>query len=149
MTLLDDPRPAHRVAVVTCFDARIDPRAALGYDLGDAHIFRNAGGVVTDDVLRSLAISQHMLDTTRVHLIAHTECGLRTSEHAVQEAVAEATHGRPAITWGAFADLESHLREGARRITSCHYLATTSIETSVLDTASGELRSVELEDQVA
>src|SRR5437763_244692 len=70
--------PARKVAIVTCMDARFDPARALGLDEGDAHVIRNAGGVVTDDAIRSLAISQHLLGTEEIMLIHHTGCGLLT-----------------------------------------------------------------------
>ena len=109
--------PAKGVAVVACMDARLDPARVLGLEEGDAHVIRNAGGVITDDEIRSLAISQHLLGTREIVLIHHTDCGMLTFTDEDFAARLEAEAGeRP--TWEAhtFGDLETNLRDSARRI---------------------------------
>jgi carbonic anhydrase len=112
-------RPRRGLAVVTCMDARIEPISLLGLDLGDAHIVRNAGGLVTDDVIRSLCVSQRVLGTSTIVLIMHEGCGLhRASDTAFAEALAR--DQVPPQTWtaGAFADLEATLRRGLELLRS-------------------------------
>ena len=114
----DLPRvPARRTAIVTCMDARIDPLAALGMHLGDAHVIRNAGALVTDDTIRSLAISQRMLRTSAVVVMGHTDCGLEgLDDSEALEAIAATADQTPPWRPGGFADLDEHVRESVRLI---------------------------------
>ena len=115
--------PALRVAVVTCMDARIDVYRALGLSRGEAHVLRNAGGIVTDDVIRSLAISQRRLGTTAVMLVHHTRCGMAGLDEA--ELIAELTEAAgepPPFPPGAFADVEASVRDSVRRVRTSPWL---------------------------
>lgn len=102
--------PALRLAVVACMDSRIDLFAVLGLRLGEAHVIRNAGGLVTDDVLRSLTLSQSLLDTREIMVIQHTGCGLHGEEDALRERVAAACGVEPPWPLGAFSDVEVSVR---------------------------------------
>ena len=109
--------PSLHTVVVTCMDARIDLFRILGLDLGEVHILRNAGAVVTDDVLRSLVVSQQMLGTTEIMLIGHTTCGLcGTTEEQVRAKVREGTGQDAPFMFGSFDDLEASVRDGVRRL---------------------------------
>jgi carbonic anhydrase len=144
-TLGDLPaRPARKVAVVACMDARLDPARVLGLREGDAHVLRNAGGIVTDDVIRSLAISQHELGTEEIILLHHTRCGMQTfSDEEFAERLAEATGRRPGWQAGAFSDLEQDVRDSIRRIRESDFVPRTgSVRGFVYDVESGRLREV-------
>jgi len=118
-------RPRRRIAVLTCMDARIDPLAVLDLELGDAHVIRNAGALVTDDAIRSLSASQHLLGTEEIVVLMHEDCGM---------------DGGPKEL-GGFDDLETELREGLRRLRESDALATRDrIRGLVVDPASGDLR---------
>jgi carbonic anhydrase len=105
------PRPSKRLAVVTCMDGRIDPLRILAMGLGDIHMIRNAGGIVTEDVLRSLLISQRMLGTREVLIFMHTDCGLAQVDDKRERAAAEAELGqRIPFEFGGFTDLEARVR---------------------------------------
>src|SRR5262252_4361017 len=109
--------PAKRVAVVACMDARLNPYGMLGLSEGDAHVVRNAGGVVTDDVIRSLAISQRLLGTREIVLIHHTDCGMLTFKDDDVKAQIEADTGiRPPFALEAFADVDADVRQSTARI---------------------------------
>jgi carbonic anhydrase len=114
----DPPRvPARRVAIITCMDARIDPLAALGMHLGDAHVIRNAGALVTEDAIRSLAISQRMLHTRSVAIIGHTDCGLEgLDEEAALAAIADEAGTPPSWSLGGFSSVEDQVRESVARV---------------------------------
>jgi carbonic anhydrase len=109
--------PALRLAIVACMDSRIDLFALLGLHLGEAHIIRNAGGIVTDDVLRSLTLSQALLGTREVMVIQHTACGLHGDEDELRARVAEATGTEPPGPLHAFTDVEESVRASLRRLT--------------------------------
>ena len=110
------PRPTD-VAVVACMDARLDPQAILGLASGDAHVIRNAGGVVSDDVIRSLVISQRLLGTTEIMLVHHTDCGMLTfRDDDVKDQIAADTGIRPPFALEAFADLDDDVRQSVARI---------------------------------
>jgi carbonic anhydrase len=133
--------PRLGVAVVACMDARVDLFAALGLDLGDAHVIRNAGGRVTDDVLRSLAISQRELGTKEIMLIHHTQCGLAGFDDAAFRARLSADSGRPP-TWDVpgFADPAAGALESAQRVRACAWLPhRDSVRAFVFDVATGRL----------
>jgi carbonic anhydrase len=136
--------PATGVAVVACMDARLDVSALLGLAEGDAHVMRNAGGVITDDMIRSLVISQHELGTTEIILIHHTECGLMTiTDEGFREKLGASAGMLPPWPVHAFADLDQDVRDGIRRLAESPFLAaTTSIRGFVYDVASGALREV-------
>ena len=136
--------PSRRVAIVACMDARLPPLDALGLALGDAHVIRNAGGIVTDDVIRSLAISQRKLGTTEIVLIHHTDCGMTTITDEAFVAELEADAGEPPpFAIGAFADVEGSVRESIRRLRESPFLPSRDqIRGYVYDVVSGELAEV-------
>lgn len=136
--------PARQVAVVACMDARLPPLDALGLELGDAHVIRNAGGVVTDDVIRSLAISQRKLGTTEIVLIHHTDCGMTTITDEAFAAELEAAAGQPPpFAIGAFDDAEESVRESIRKLQGSPFLASRErIRGYVYDVESGRLAAV-------
>jgi carbonic anhydrase len=116
-------RPNKHLAVVTCMDGRIDPLRILALGLGDIHTIRNAGGIVTEDVLRSLLVSQRMLGTTEVLIIMHTDCGLYGLDDAKERAAAEAeSNQRIPFEFGAFSDLEARVRASVLATQICRYL---------------------------
>jgi carbonic anhydrase len=134
--------PARRFAVVTCMDARIDPAKALGLEEGDAHVIRNAGGLVTDDALRSLAISHWELGTKEVFVIAHTRCGLLTLDNAeLRRKIGDAASG---VDFLPFRDLDASVRENVRRVRESPLLPDSFGATGmVYDVESGRLRVVD------
>lgn len=137
-------RPARRVAVVACMDARVNPYAALGLREGDAHIIRNAGGVVTEDAIRSLAISQRLLGTEEIILIHHTECGMLTfTDDAFRRSIEDEVGVAPAWAAGAFADLEDDVRQSIARIEASPFIPRKhSVRGFVYDVATGRLREI-------
>jgi carbonic anhydrase len=136
--------PARRVAVLACMDARLDPAKALGLSEGDAHVIRNAGGAVTEDAIRSLAISQRLLGTREIVLIHHTDCGMLTfNDDAFRHQIEEETGIRPSWAAEAFSDLDADLRQSMHRIKSSPFLPhTESVRGFVYDVATGRLREV-------
>jgi carbonic anhydrase len=135
--------PARAVAVVACMDARMDVYRLLGLEPGDAHVIRNAGGVVTDDVLRSLAISQHVLGTREVVLVHHTRCGLQgADETAFADQVEQATGARPPWPMRAFTDVDDDVRESVRLVRESPYLIAPEVRGTVYDVETGRLRVV-------
>ena len=143
--------PGRKVAVVACMDARLHPTSALGLGVGDAHIIRNAGGVVTDDVIRSLLISQLLLGTEEVILIHHTDCGMLTfSDDDVKRKVQDATGLRPPFALEAFPDLDEDVRQSIGRVKASPFIPNkTSIRGFVYDVNSGALREVSAERELA
>lgn len=138
--------PARRLAVLTCMDARLDPLAFLGLGLGDAHVLRNAGGRATDDAIRSLIVSSHLLGTQTVLVVHHTDCGmLGLSDEEVRERVRQAVGTDPAgIDFLPFSDLDEGVREDVRRIRACPFLpADVAVWGLVYDVRTGALRPVE------
>jgi len=136
--------PALHTAVVTCMDARIDVYAALGLARGEAHVMRNAGGVVTDDVLRSLAISQRRLGTNAVVLIHHTRCGMEgLDEAALRAELTDAAGAPPPFELGAFASLEDDVRQSIARVQECAWLPhRDAVRGFVYDVDTGRLSEV-------
>lgn len=136
--------PARRVAVVACMDARLDPQALLGLSLGDAHVIRNAGGAVTDDVVRSLAISQRLLGTREIVLIHHTDCGMLTfTDDDFRQSVEADTGIRPPWAAEAFADLETDVRQSVARVVASPFLPhRDAVRGFVYDVSSGALTEV-------
>jgi carbonic anhydrase len=136
--------PSTGVAVVACMDARLNVYAILGLKEGEAHVIRNAGGVVTDDEIRSLAISQRLLGTSEVILIHHTDCGMLTfTDDAFKAGIEKETGIKPAWSAEAFADLDDDVRQSIRRIKASPFVPhTDSVRGFVFDVASGKLREV-------
>ena len=137
-------RPARKVAVVACMDARLDPGALLGLGDGDAHVIRNAGGVITDDEIRSLAISQRLLGTEEIVLIHHTDCGMLTfTDEEFKRAVQDDVGIRPEWDVETFTDLDEDVRQSIRRITSSPFIPhKESVRGFVYDVHTGALREV-------
>ncbi|MFH0520071.1 beta-class carbonic anhydrase [Streptomyces sp. M41] len=139
-----DARPVLQVAVVACMDARLDLHAALGLELGDCHTIRNAGGVVTDDVIRSLTISQRKLGTRSVVLIHHTGCGLETLTEDFRTELELEIGQRPAWAVESFQDVDQDVRQSMQRVrTSPFLLHTDDVRGFVFDVKSGLLREVD------
>lgn len=138
-----DARPVLQVAVVACMDARIDVHALLGLGLGDCHIIRNAGGVVTDDTIRSLTISQRALGTRSVILIHHTGCGLLDLTEDFRHDLEREVGIRPSWAVEAFTDLEQDVRQSMARIrTSAFIPHTDQVRGFVFDVRTGLLSEV-------
>lgn len=136
--------PARRVAIVTCMDARLNPYAMLGLSEGDAHIIRNAGGVVTLDALRSLTISQRLLGTTEIMIIEHTDCGMLTfSDEDFRSQIQAETGIKPLWSAETFDDLDASLRQNIARIKADTAIpARDSVRGFVYDVTTGGLREV-------
>jgi carbonic anhydrase len=136
--------PAKAVAVVACMDARLMPGRILGLEEGDAHVIRNAGGGVTDDVIRSLAISQRLLGTREIILIHHTDCGMLTFADAdLKKAIEDETGIRPPFSFEAFPDLEADVRQSMARIKASPFLVDNqSVRGFVYEVETGKLREV-------
>jgi carbonic anhydrase len=136
--------PATQVAVVACMDARLNPYGVLGLSEGDAHIIRNAGGVVTDDAIRSLTISQRLLGTREIILIHHTDCGMLTfNDDDVKAAIEKDTGLRPPFALEAFSDLDEDVRQSIRRIQASPFIPNKeSVRGFVYDVRTGQLREV-------
>ena len=136
--------PRRRLAIVSCMDARISVHAMLGLAEGDAHVIRNAGGLVTDDTIRSLAISQRKLGTRAVMVIQHTRCGMNgLDETAFRQELERDTGAEPDWPIGAFADVEQSVRDSVERLRSNPYLVhRDAVRGFVYDVESGRLREV-------
>ena len=136
--------PSKKVAVVACMDARVLVGRLLGLDEGDAHVIRNAGGVVTDDVIRSLTISQRLLGTTEIMLIQHTDCGMMTfRDGQLKKQIEEETGIRPPFAFEAFPELEANVRQSMARIHACPYLPhKDAVRGFVYEVETGRLREV-------
>jgi carbonic anhydrase len=136
--------PLSGVAVVACMDARLNVYDILGLGLGEAHVIRNAGGVVTDDEIRSLAISQRLLGTREIVLIHHTDCGMLTfTDDAFKASIQEDTGIKPPWAAESFADLDADVRQSIARIKASPFVPhTDAIRGFVFDVASGKLNEV-------
>ena len=136
--------PARKLAVLACMDARLDPAKVLGLDEGDAHVIRNAGGVVSDDALRSLAISQNLLGTEEIILIHHTDCGMLTfTDEEFAAKLEDETGQRPEWHAHAFDDLEQNVRDSIELIRSSPFVPRTDkVRGFVYDVETGALREV-------
>jgi carbonic anhydrase len=136
--------PARKVAVLACMDARLDPARILGLEEGDAHVIRNAGGVVSDDAIRSLAISQHLLGTEEIVLIHHTDCGMLTfDDDAFADRLESETGRRPEWSAQTFTDLDQDVRDSVKRITEDPFVPRTdNVRGFVYEVESGRLREV-------
>ena len=136
--------PATKVAVVACMDARLNVYGALGLEEGDAHVIRNAGGVVTDDAIRSLAISQRLLGTEEIVLIHHTGCGMLTfTDDDFKRSIEEDTGIRPEWAAEAFPDLDADVRQSIARIKASPFIPRRdAIRGFVYEVETGRLREV-------
>jgi carbonic anhydrase len=137
--------PGKKVAVLVCMDARLNPYGLLGLREGDAHVIRNAGGVVSEDAICSLAISQNLLGTEEIVLIHHTGCGMLTfTDDEFAEKLEGETGERPEWTAHAFSDLEQDIREGIERIKTSPFIPRTDrVRGFVYDVETGALREVD------
>ena len=136
--------PAKHVAVLACMDARLDVHDLLGLDEGDAHVIRNAGGVASDDAIRSLAISQRLLGTREIVLIHHTDCGMLTfTDDEFKAGIQEETGLKPAWSAEAFADVSADVRQSIARITANPFVPhRDQVRGFVFDVATGRLEEV-------
>jgi carbonic anhydrase len=141
-------RPSRQLAVVTCMDCRLDVNGALGLAAGEAHVLRNAGGIVTDDVIRSLAISQRQLGTREVILVHHTDCGMeKLDDDEFREELREAAGVAPPFEIGSFADVEEDVRESVLRVRRSEFLPhRDAVRGFVYDVATHRLREVRVEE---
>jgi len=138
--------PARKVAVLACMDARLNPYALLGLEEGDAHVIRNAGGVVTDDEIRSLAISQRLLGTEEIILIHHTDCGMLTfTDDEFKRSVQDDTGIKPEWAAEAFSDLDEDVRQSIARIQASPFIPRKdSVRGFVYEVETGRLREVDV-----
>jgi carbonic anhydrase len=136
--------PSAGVAVVACMDARLNVYGILGLKEGEAHIIRNAGGVITDDEIRSLAISQRLLGTREIILIHHTDCGMLTfTDDAFKASILEETGIKPGWAAESFSDLDADVRQSVKRITTSPFVPhTDAVRGFVFDVATGRLNEV-------
>jgi carbonic anhydrase len=138
--------PAKKVAVLACMDARLDPAKALGLQEGDAHVIRNAGGVASEDALRSLVISQRLLGTEEIVLIHHTDCGMETfSDDAVKDQIFAETGLRPSFALEAFPNAEDDVKQTAARIKASPFIPNKNIRGFVYEVETGKLREIALD----
>jgi carbonic anhydrase len=138
--------PATKVAILACMDARLDPAKALGLQEGDAHVIRNAGGVATEDAIRSLVISQRLLGTREIILIHHTNCGMETfTDDTVKDQILVDTGLRPSFALEAFPKAEEDVKQTAARIKASPFVPSKNIRGFVYEVESGRLREVTLD----
>lgn len=141
-----DVRPARALAIVSCMDSRLDVFAALGLRDGDAHVLRNAGGVITDDVIRSLAISQRLLGTREIMLVHHTDCGMqRVTDDGFRAELQAATGVAPAFAIESFIDLEADVRQSILRIARSPFLLHREPRGFIYDVDTHRLSEVMLD----
>jgi carbonic anhydrase len=135
--------PLTGLAILTCMDARIDVEDALGLRVGDAHIIRNAGGLASQDAIRSLVVSQQLLGTREIVVIAHTQCGLHgADEAAIRERIGDTTGVETQMAFGAFPDLEAMVREQVEILRDEPVLLDAPVHGLVYEVESGRLREV-------
>jgi carbonic anhydrase len=135
--------PGRKLAVVACMDARLIPTKVLGLQEGDAHVIRNAGGVVTDDTIRSLAISQHKLGTEEIILIHHTDCGMLTfTDDDFREELQDQTGVKPSWAAESFTDIDRDLRQSIERIRTSPFVPKKNVRGFVYEVETGKLREV-------
>lgn len=144
-----DVRPSLQLAIVTCMDSRLNVFSALGLSDGEAHIVRNAGGVITDDAIRSLAISQRRLGTREVMLIHHTHCGMQTlTDDGFRAELQEATGVAPAFAIESFSDLDADVRQSILRVRRSSFLLHRDLVRGfVYDVDTRELREIRVDDE--
>ncbi|MFD6195633.1 beta-class carbonic anhydrase [Mycobacteriaceae bacterium NPDC060252] len=140
--------PGRKIAIVACMDARLNPYGLLGLHEGDAHVIRNAGGVITEDEIRSLAISQRLLGTEEIILIHHTDCGMLTfTDDAFKRSIQDETGIKPPWSAEAFTDLDEDVRQSVARIKANPFVPRTgSVRGFVYDVTDGTLREVPAQD---
>jgi carbonic anhydrase len=135
--------PGKQVAVLACMDARLDVYRILGLQAGEAHVIRNAGGVVTDDAIRSLVISQRLLGTTEIILIHHTDCGMLTfSDDDVKRQIQDDTGIKPPFALEAFPDLEEDVRQSIARIRQSPFVPHKNVRGFIFNVGTGALQEV-------
>ena len=136
--------PGRGVAVVACMDARLDVHKILGLEEGDAHVIRNAGGVITDDEIRSLTISQRLLGTREIVLIHHTDCGMLTfTDEELKAQIQEEAGIKPHFSMESFSDLEEDVRQSIRRIQASPFIPhKESVRGFIYEVETGQLREV-------
>ena len=135
--------PGRKLAVLACMDARLNVEQVLGLKLGDAHIIRNAGGIATDDAIRSMVISQQLLGTEEVIVIEHSGCGMLTFQDAdVHRALVEQTGIDVDLAFHAFPDLEANLREQVERIKAHPWIKDVPVRGLIYDLETGDLRDI-------
>jgi carbonic anhydrase len=144
-----DVRPRRRLVIVTCMDSRLDVFRALGLQEGEAHILRNAGGVITDDVIRSLAVSQRRLGTRAVMLIHHTDCGLQTlTDDGFRAELQQATGVAPAFAIESFTDVDADVRQSILRVRRSPFvLHRAHVRGFVYDVDTHGLREVDVDPE--
>lgn len=144
-----DVRPSRRLAIVTCMDSRLDVFAALGLRDGEAHVLRNAGGVIADDVIRSLAVSQRRLGTREVMLIHHTDCGMQSlTDDGFRAELQQATGVAPAFAIESFDDLDADVRQSILRVRRSDFLLHRELVRGfVYDVDSHRLREIRVEGE--
>jgi carbonic anhydrase len=137
--------PAKKLTVLACMDARLDPARALGLEEGDAHVVRNAGGVATDDAIRSIVISQRLLGTEEIVLIHHTDCGMETfKDDDLKDQIQKDTGLRPPFSLEAFPAAAEDVKHTAARIQASPFVPHKNIRGFVYEVETGKLREVEL-----
>jgi carbonic anhydrase len=135
--------PAKQVAVVACMDARLNVYGLLGLSEGDAHVIRNAGGVISEDVIRSLTISQRLLGTTEILLVHHTDCGMLTfADDEVKATIKADTGIRPTFALEAFSDVDDDVRQSMARVHASPFLLHKNVRGFVYEVETGTLREV-------
>ena len=137
--------PGRKIAIVACMDARLNPYGLLGLEEGDAHVIRNAGGVITDDEIRSLAISQRLLGTEEIVLIHHTDCGMLTfTDDEFRRSIQDDTGIKPEWAAEAFPDVDEDLRQSLARVNASPFIPKKeSVRGFVYEVETGRLREVE------
>jgi carbonic anhydrase len=144
-----DVQPSRRLAIVTCMDSRLDVFAALGLADGEAHVLRNAGGVITDDVIRSLAISQRKLGTREVMLIHHTDCGMqKLTDDGFRDELREETGIAPAFAIESFSDVDASVRQSILRVRRSDFVPhRDAVRGFVYDVDTHQLREIEVDGE--
>jgi carbonic anhydrase len=144
-----DARPTRRLAIVTCMDSRLDVFAALGLRDGEAHVLRNAGGVITDDVIRSLAISQRQLGTREIMLIHHTDCGMQSiTDDGFRAELQKATGVAPAFAIESFTDIDADVRQSILRVRRSPFLSHRKLVRGfVYDVDTHALREINVDQE--
>jgi carbonic anhydrase len=144
-----DVEPQSHLAIVTCMDSRLDVFAALGLGQGEAHVLRNAGGIITDDVIRSLALSQRRLGTRQVMLIHHTNCGMQTiTDDGFRLELQETTGIAPSFAIESFTDVDEDVRQSIRRVRSSPFLPHRDVVRGfVYDVDTHRLREIEVAEE--
>ncbi len=138
--------PALHLAVLTCMDSRLDLFGALGLDLGEVHLIRNAGGIATDDAVRSLLLSQRLLGTRSIMVIHHSRCGLESfEEDALQGELERAVGARAPFRLGAYSDVDADVRATVRTLRESPFVDTTEVRGFVFNVDDGDLREVSVE----